>query len=272
MAIENIDGVRLRYELTATGGPPLVLVHGSWGSHQQWNAVVPGLAESFRVLSYDRRGHSESEGQDAQGSVLEDVADLAALIESFGLAPAWVAGNSFGSAITLRLAVERPELVRGVLLHEPPLFSLLVGDPDAAPVLAELGKAMGAVIQRLESGDHSAAVEEFMQMALAPGEWERLPPGFHQTAVENALTFLDETRDPDALRFDLEWTRGFSSPVLLSMGEQSPSHYGLVLEKLTGALPHAERLVFPAAGHVPHATHPAAYVEATTAFIRKCET
>jgi pimeloyl-ACP methyl ester carboxylesterase len=271
VAFKSVNGVCLRYELTAIGGDPLVLVHGSWGSHQQWNAVVPGLAESFRVLSYDRRGHSESECPSGQGSVLEDVADLGALIESFGLAPAYVAGNSFGSAITLRLAVERPDLVRGVIVHEPPLFSLLAGDPDAAPVLAEVGKVMGVVIERIESGDHSAAVEEFMQMALAPGEWGQLPQEFHQTVTENALTFLDETRDPDALQFDLEWARGFTSPIQLSMGEQSPSHYSLVLDRLAEALPQAERLTFPAAGHVPHATHPAVYVEATTAFIRKHE-
>jgi pimeloyl-ACP methyl ester carboxylesterase len=271
MAIESVNGVRLRYELTASGEPPLVLVHGSWGSHRQWNAVARGLAESFRVLSYDRRGHSESECPGGQGSVLEDVADLAALIESLGLAPAYVAGNSFGSAITLRLAVQRPDLVRVVIVHEPPLFSLLAEDPDAAPVLGELDRILGVVIERLESGDHSQAVEEFMQMALAPGEWARLPPELHQTATENALTFLDEARDPDALQFDLEWVKGFTSPMLLSMGEQSPPHYGLVLDKLAEALPHAERLTFPAAGHLPHVTHPADYVEATATFIRQHE-
>lgn len=273
MAFESVNGVRLRYELTATGGHPIVLVHGSWGSHQQWSSVVPGLAESCRVLSYDRRGHSESERErpGGQGSVLEDVADLGALIESLGLAPAYVAGNSFGSAIALRLAVERPELVRGILLHEPPLFSLLAGDPEAAPVLAEVGRAMRVVIEKLASGEVSAAVEEFMQMALAPGEWARLPEELHRIVIENAPTFLDETRDPEALRFDLEWARGFASPTLLTVGEQSPSHYGLVLAKLAEALPHAERLTFPAAGHLPHVTHPAAYVEATTAFMRDHE-
>jgi len=271
VAFERVNGVGLRYELTASGEHPLVLVHGSWGSHQQWNAVVPGLAESFRVLSYDRRGHSESECPSGQGSVLDDVADLAALIESCGLVPAYVAGNSFGSVITLRLAVQRPDLVRGVMLHEPPLFSLLAGDPGAAPVLGELGKIMGAVIEGLESGDHSEAIGAFMQMALAPGEWARLPGEFHQTVRDNASTFLDETRDPEALQFDIDWARGLSVPVLLSVGEHSPSHYGLILDELAEALPQVERLTFPAAGHLPHATHPAAYVEATTAFIRTHE-
>ncbi len=122
MAIDSFNGVRLCYELTATRDVSLVLVHGSWGSHQQWSDVTPELSKSVRVLSYDRRGHSESDCPSGQGSVRGDVADLAALIESLGLAPAYVAGNSFGSSIALRLAGEHPDLVRGVILHEPPLL------------------------------------------------------------------------------------------------------------------------------------------------------
>ena len=272
MAIDSFNGVRLRYELTATGELPLVLVHGSWGSKLQWDVVASELSRSFRVLSYDRRGHGESECPSGQGSVREDVTDLAALIESLGLAPAYVAGNSFGASITLRLATERPDLMRGVIAHEPPLFSLLAGDPAAASILGEVGGQIGNVVECLESGDHSGAAERFMtKVALAPGEWEQLPQDFRQACIENAPTFLDETKDAEALEFDIEWITAFSGPALLTMGHASPSHYGPVLEKLAEALPHAERLTFPHAGHLPHVTHHAAYVEATTAFIRKHE-
>ncbi len=120
MAIETVNGVRLRYDLTGTGEVPVVLVHGSWVSHHNWDLAVPALAESFRVLTYDRRGHSESERPTGQGSVREDVADLAALIEHVGLAPAFVVGNSFGASIALRLAGEHPDLLRGLVAQEPP--------------------------------------------------------------------------------------------------------------------------------------------------------
>jgi len=60
MAIVTVNGVRLFYEIHGTG-VPLVLVHGSWDSHRNWDLVVPRLAEVFRVLTYDRRGHSQSE-------------------------------------------------------------------------------------------------------------------------------------------------------------------------------------------------------------------
>ena len=60
MAVAKVNGVRLFYEVTGAGKVPLVFVHGSWVSHHNWDLVVPKLAASFRVLTYDRRGHSES--------------------------------------------------------------------------------------------------------------------------------------------------------------------------------------------------------------------
>jgi pimeloyl-ACP methyl ester carboxylesterase len=61
MPIDTINGVRIFWEQTGERGAPLVLVHGSWGDHHNWDAVVPALARTFRVFTYDRRGHSQSE-------------------------------------------------------------------------------------------------------------------------------------------------------------------------------------------------------------------
>jgi pimeloyl-ACP methyl ester carboxylesterase len=270
MATANVNGVQLFYEVSGAGEVPLVLVHGSWVSHHNWDLVVPGLAESFRVLSYDRRGHSESERPAGQGSVREDVADLAALIEQLALAPAWIAGNSFGASITLRLAGERPDLFRGVIAHEPPLFSLLADDPAVAPMLEEVGKRIGAVVERIATGDHAGAAEQFVEtVALGPGTWAQLPRDFQQTLIENALTYLDEANDPGQLAFDLEWIRAFSRPVLLTTGDQSPPMFAPVVAKLADVLPIAEVVTFSGAGHIPHVTHPDAYAEAIIAFTRK---
>jgi len=269
MATANVNGVRLFYEI---GGPreaaPLVMVHGSWTSHRTWDLVAPKLAESFRVLVYDRRGHSQSERPSGQGSVREDVADLAALIEQLGLAPAWVAGSSFGAAITLRLAGRRPELLRGIVAHEPPLFSLLADDPAMAPLLGAAAGRIGAVVARIASGDGAGAAEQFVDtVAFGPGTWAQLPPDFRQTMTENAPTYLDECNDPEQLAFDLEWIRTFRRPALLSKGGQSPPMFAPVIARLAGALPDAEVVTFPDAGHIPQRTHSDAYVDAITGFI-----
>jgi len=268
MATINVNGVQLFYELHGTGGNPLVLVHGSWVSHRSWDLIVPGLAESFRVLTYDRRGHSESQRPTAQGSVREDVADLAALIEHLGLGPAWIVGNSFGASITLRLAGERPELFKGLIAHEPPLFSLLTDDPAMTPMLKEIENRIGAVVERITSGDHAGAAEQFVEtVALGPNTWAQLPRETQQTFIENALTFLDEAQDPEQLAFNPEWIKEFSPPSLLTTGDQSPPTFAPVIAKLAGELPNAETMVFPDAGHIPHATHPDAYVEAIKTFV-----
>jgi pimeloyl-ACP methyl ester carboxylesterase len=110
-----------------------MLVHGSWDDHSTWQGVVPTLAGSFRVVTYDRGGHSPSARPSGQGSRREDEDDLAALLGALGCAPAHVAGSSFGASIALGLAARRPELARSAIPHEPPLMAILADDPRSSP-------------------------------------------------------------------------------------------------------------------------------------------
>lgn len=268
MATASIDGLRLYYELGGTGPVPLVLVHGSWGTHAVWHALAPRLSDAFRVLTYDRRGHGASNCPATQGSVHEDVADLAALIETLELAPAWVIGSSFGGSIALRLAGARPEILRGLVVHEPPLLGLLAGDPALAPLLAEVGQRIGAVVDRIAGGDHAGAAELFVDtVALGPDMWAQMPPAARQMLIDNAPTFLDEARDPDQLLLDVAALRGFTRPALLTLGALSPPFFAPIIDRLSPALPHAEVQRFPDAGHIPHETVPDTYAAALRAFI-----
>ncbi|MDQ4145551.1 MAG: alpha/beta hydrolase [Actinomycetota bacterium] len=269
MATAHVNGVRLFYEVRGRREIPLFLVHGSWGSHHSWDAVVSRLAESFEVVTYDRRGHSQSERVTGRGSIREDVADLAALIEELNLAPAWVAGSSFGGSIALRLACERRDLLRGVVAHEPPLLRLLEEESDYVPFLEEVQRRTSDVLALVLAGDHPGAAEQFVEtLALGPGTWARLPSRAQQTFVENASTFVDEASDPDQMSFDLSSLERFSRPVLLTLGDQSPSGYIPVVEKLAAALPEASVTIYPGAGHIPHSTNPDSYSATVTAFIK----
>jgi len=93
MPTSQVNGIRVYWEINGDVGDPMVLVHGSWGDHQNWAAAVPALSRSFRVLTYDRRGHSRSERPAGQGSVRDDVADLAALLVELRHSPAHVVGH-----------------------------------------------------------------------------------------------------------------------------------------------------------------------------------
>ena len=203
MSEAEVNGVRLYYELHG-GGEPLALVHGSWGDATVWQSVVPGLAEAFHVLVYDRRGHSRSEPPNTPGSVDEDGDDLAALLEALDLAPAHVAANSWGGNIALRLAARRPDIFRSLSCHEPPLWSLLEGDAESQAMLQQGARSLEEVGKRIAEGDHEGATRQFVEeVAFGPGAWENeLPPEARAVFVQNAPTFLDELRDPNQLNID----------------------------------------------------------------------
>jgi len=215
----RINGVSLFWEQAGERGAPLVLVHGSWGDHHNWDAVVPGFARTFRVFTYDRRGHSQSERLHTQGSIEEDVADLAAFITSRGIAPAHVTGNSFGAAIALKLAATQPNLFASLTIHEPPLIGM-IGDHPMFPMIRQ---RIGAVLTTLKAGDADAGARQFVEtVALGPGMWERLPPSQRQTFIFNAPTWIDEMNEPEnAMRVDLARLAVFNHPVLLSEGDES---------------------------------------------------
>lgn len=172
MPTSLVNGVQLYWE-TGGSGEPVILVHGSWGDHHNWDAVAPGLRESFKLVTYDRRGHSRSERPPGPGSVEEDAADLGALIEQMFQGPAHVVGNSFGAVIALRLAARRRDLFRSMAVHEPPLWGLLEGQPDTQTALAQAQQRIAAVIDLLRSGDDRGGAELFMEtIAMGPGSWQ----------------------------------------------------------------------------------------------------
>ena len=259
------NGVRLYYEIHG-GGEPLVLVHGSWVDAMRWALVVPGLAESFRVLVYDRRGHSRSERGDASGSVDEDGDDLAALLQTLDLAPAHVVTNSYGGNVALRLATRRPEIFRSLSCHEPPLWSLLQDDPVTQEILQQGARSLDAVGRRIADGDHEGAARQFVEeVAFGPGAWENeLPPEMRAIFVHNAPTFLDELQDPKQLHIDEDALSHLELSVRLTQGSESPPMFAAVIDRLIELIPRATRETIDGAGHGPQLTHPERYVEVVT--------
>jgi pimeloyl-ACP methyl ester carboxylesterase len=268
MPVSMINGVNLFWEMTGDSGDPLILVHGSWGDHHNWDAVVPELAKDFRVITYDRRGHSQSERLGGHGFAREDVDDLAALINNLNLAPANIAGNSFGAIITLKLSIQRPELFKTMFIHEPPLVTLLEGQPETEKTFRIVSERIQGVVNLLKQEKNEEGAEQFVDtIAFGPGTWKTLPPQLQQTFIYNAPTWLDEMNDNESLRIDLDKLKNFSKPVFLSRGEVGPPFFPVVNDKIAGSLPNVQRYTFANAGHVPHLSHPSEYVKALAEFI-----
>ena len=98
-------------------GPPVVLLHGVGADHAVWNAVIPSLLDSFRLLAPDLRGHGRSKAPDGAGySMNAFVADVLGLLASHQLDSAHLVGLSAGALLALRLGLDAPEKVRSVTL------------------------------------------------------------------------------------------------------------------------------------------------------------
>ena len=267
MAVTRVNGVELFYEASGAG-EPLVLVHGSWGDHHNWDPVVAELSESFRVVTYDRRGHSCSERPAGQGSIHDDADDLAGLIDALELGPSNVVGNSFGSIVSLNAAIRRPDVFATLVAHEPPLLGMLAGT-RFEPVLQEVSRRTGAVVELLEAGDDEPGAKRFVDtVAWQPGAWEQqLTQEMRDVFTNNAPTFLDESHDPDWQRIDLSQLARFDRPTLLTVGTASPPFFPAIVDTIAAALPQFKVETLEGADHSPHRSNTDQYIKVVRHFI-----
>jgi pimeloyl-ACP methyl ester carboxylesterase len=257
-----VNGVRLYFE-THGSGEPLALVHGAWSDARTWDRIVPSLAESFRVLVYDRRGHSRSERPAGRGSVDEDGEDLAALLDALDFVPAHVVSHALGGNIALRVSARRPQIVRSLCCHEPPLWNLLEDDRESVDRLRKAATILQAVCDRIAAGDHEGGARQCMEeLAYGPGAWENvLSLEDREIFVYNAPTFLDEVQDPDMFRADRDALERVRIPVRATDGSESSPLFTRALARLVAVIPGASRETIQGAAHVPQRQTPERYVE-----------
>jgi len=121
MEIDN-DGVSLHVAVDGpSGGPTVVLLHGITSSGATWNWLVPLLADRYRVLRPDFRGHGRSARPGGPYSYSGYVSDAIAVCEQVAGRPAVVVGHSLGGGAAAALAQQRPDLVQAVVLEDPAL-------------------------------------------------------------------------------------------------------------------------------------------------------
>ena len=162
-------------------GPAVLFISGATGDAGHFSQVADLLADEFTLVTYDRRGNSRSPrpaGWTAT-STEEQADDAAALLRALGLAPAMVYGNSGGAIIATCLLLRHPDVVRGAILHEPPLLSVL-SDPES--VMATIQRRVEAGMSR--GGPHGAA-EAFVRFAAGDAVFEHLDPDLRERMLNN---------------------------------------------------------------------------------------
>jgi pimeloyl-ACP methyl ester carboxylesterase len=118
MPIEKLNGVDIYYEEHGSG-PAIVMTHGLGDSAALWAPLAEALADSYRLVSWDMRGHYRSEVPHDLADYTQDIVveDLRALSDHLGLEKAVYGGHSLGGYTALRFYEKYPERVAGLVLH-----------------------------------------------------------------------------------------------------------------------------------------------------------
>ena len=168
-------------------GPAVLFICGATGDAGHFERVAEQLADTFTVITYDRRGNSRSPTPTGwtQTSLQEQANDAAGLVQSLGMAPVGVFGTSSGGAVGLELVLRHPVVVRGVVLHEP--FLPAVCPEQAGPFQAQLQSRINAA---LSAGGPRAAVEAFFCAAAGKDVYQGLHPDLRERMLSNGETLL----------------------------------------------------------------------------------
>src|SRR5919112_3121342 len=176
----EVNGAKIYHEVRGSG-PSVLFIAGATGDGGHFRRVAEILSNEFTVVTYDRRANSRSPRPDGweSASTEEQSDDAAGLIEALGIGPAAIFGNSAGAIIGLDLVIRCPELVRGAILHEPPMTAGM-SNPE---------KMMGAIQQVVMGGVQRAGprggVEAFWRFVAGDGTFENLESPLRERMVGN---------------------------------------------------------------------------------------
>ena len=256
-AIDIGSGITLHY-VDEGKGTPVIFVHGSLSNAGYWTDQVGRFAEHYRAIAYSRRyNYPNNNPARAEYSAVTDADDLRAFIHALHLGKVVVIGHSYGAFTALFLAAKHPELIRALVLCEPPAISLL---EHVLGKEAKTGEAMFKDIQQrmvapmqqaFREGNREAGVAAFIDYVFNdPHAWDKM-----------TKTARDETLR-DAHEWDVMMTTGtlfsvieprtihkITAPVLLLSGAKTYPFLKLIMEELATLLPNSKTIVLPDAGH-----------------------
>jgi pimeloyl-ACP methyl ester carboxylesterase len=173
MAIANFDGLKLSYQAIGDG-PPVVMVHGLLSNSAFWRLVIaPVLSRSYKIVTYDMRGHGRSGMPPCDYTSAQMAADLERLIDYLDLPPVHLVGHSFGGEVALQLAIRSPKRVKTISLMDARVRALF-------PSLLEYGGTDSLIAQIAELGagirpDQPVPISRILAVQRILEDWRRAP-------------------------------------------------------------------------------------------------
>jgi len=258
------NGITIHY-VEKGSGPPLILVHGSLSDYTYWLSQMTPLSRHYRVVAYSRRYNWPNSNPERNGYSAEaDAEDLVSLIGTMHLGKVYLVGHSYGALTSLFVAARHPELLKAIVLAEPPLVPLLKNlsgrDSETGKELyADLQTRMVApMVSAFSRGNTEAGVSTFINFVFNdPQAWHNLSPASRAETLKDAheweVVLTRGTLFPELAIADL---RAIQTPVLLMSGAKSYWFLGPIDSELLELLPNSRQIIFSNTGHQMWLQHP----------------
>ncbi|MBS7707500.1 alpha/beta fold hydrolase [Chelatococcus asaccharovorans] len=238
-------------------GPPLVLVHEIGGTLESYDAVVPALARTHRVVRYDMRGCGLSEFNVAPITLPLLVNDLLGILDAYDLRRVSVAGCAAGAAVAIGLALDHPARVHKVVAMSP---ALQVPPEKKAAVLARADAFEGEGLRPTQDARMASSYPEALRGDRARFDRirrQRLAANPYGIAgLLRMLARLDMTRRLPELRH----------PMLVMAGIHDGDRPPQVVKPIADAVPGARYMEIESGHFMPMQT-PDAIIAALTDFL-----
>jgi pimeloyl-ACP methyl ester carboxylesterase len=245
-----VNGYDMAY-LDVGAGPPLLCVHGSLCDFRIWFCVLGPLTKSHRVIAVSLRHFFPEawDGHDDTYSIAQHVADTIAFIETLNIGPVDLMGHSRGGHVAFRVAQQRPDLIRRLILAEPGGELDATLDPTYKPGPSPLAARIATAADKIAAGDVEGGLTFFFEAIEGRGAWTRLPATPKQQLRDNAYTLIGQSRDgrPPFSKADAE---AISMLTLFIGGARTKGTLPQVLNALAAHVPNSKIAM------IPYTTHP----------------
>lgn len=244
----NRNGVNIHYE-DHGAGPAVLLSHGYSATSQMWKGQVDALTDRYRVITWDMRGHGETDSPEDQGEYSEakTVDDMAAILRHLGLETAVIGGLSLGGYMSLAFNVAHPDMVRALMLF------------DCGP---------GYKNPKAREGWNETAskrAENFEAKGLdALGSSDEVRVSTHKSAEGLARAARGMLAQFDSRI--IESLETIAVPTLVLVGADDTPFLG-ASDYMSAKIPGAVRVTVPEAGHAANIHQPAAFNAAVESFL-----
>lgn len=254
------NGIRLPFvERGSPGGVPLVFLHGLTDSWRSFEGILARLPPGYRAIAPTMRGHAGADAP-ASGYRPQDFAgDVVELLDLLGIPKAVVCGHSFGSAVAQRVAIERPDRVRALVL---------LGSYTDLTACAEIQEFWDKTVSAMSDPIDPEIARAFQESTLARdipksflemviGESQRVPARVWQATLRDGI--MRTTFGEEIARI--------VAPTLILWGDRDLFMPREQQFALRAAIAGAKLTIYRDCGHALHWEEPDRVVADLTAFV-----